>query len=172
MEAEQPTESPTLNQTPTVGGVKVAEGTSDELKSSVGSSTLHLRLANKDDVPDAAEIVGRLLSEEPVLTPESGGMNVPLADADQTAAREFLQRSANRVAVDAEAGGEFGFGWHVTSPLHVEPRATGRRTPRRVAFDGASGTGRPARSAPTLTLPRRTGRGDRACRWWIIVEYH
>src|SRR3954464_10948071 len=46
-------------------GVKVAEGTSDELKSSVGSSTLKLRLANKDDLADAAEVVTRLLSEEP-----------------------------------------------------------------------------------------------------------
>src|SRR3954453_14924480 len=66
-------------------GVKVAEGTSDELKSSVGSSTLNLRLANKDDLADAAEVVTRLLSEEPVLTPEVGGMNVALTDADQAA---------------------------------------------------------------------------------------
>jgi hypothetical protein len=32
-----------------------------------------------------------------------------LFDADQTAARQFLQRAAHRVAVDPEAGGEFGF---------------------------------------------------------------
>src|SRR3954454_15437983 len=56
-------------------GIKVAEGTSDQLKSSVGSSTLHLRLAAPGDLPDAAEVVGRLLSEEPVLTPELGALN-------------------------------------------------------------------------------------------------
>ena len=42
-------------------GVKVAEGTSDELKASVGSSTLHLRLADNADLTDAAEVVGRLI---------------------------------------------------------------------------------------------------------------
>jgi ABC-2 type transport system ATP-binding protein len=66
-------------------GRKVAEGTPDELKSSVGSSTLHLRLADHDDVPTAAAVVRRLLPDEPVVTPESGGMNVPLTNADQAA---------------------------------------------------------------------------------------
>jgi ABC-2 type transport system ATP-binding protein len=66
-------------------GVKVAEGTSDQLKSSVGSSTLHLRLADRDDLTDAAEVVRRLLSEEPVLTPAVGAMNVALTNADQAA---------------------------------------------------------------------------------------
>ncbi len=66
-------------------GHKVAEGTPDDLKSSVGSSTLQLRLAERDDLPTAAAVVSRLLADEPVLTPESGGMNVPLTDADQAA---------------------------------------------------------------------------------------
>ena len=76
-------------------GVKVAEGTSDELKSSVGSSTLNLRLANNDDLSDAAEVVSRLLSEEPVLTPEVGGMNVALTDADQAAEILIALRQSN-----------------------------------------------------------------------------
>jgi daunorubicin/doxorubicin transport system ATP-binding protein len=66
-------------------GQKVAEGTPDELKTSVGSSTLQLRLADRDDVQTAASVVRRLLPDEPVLTPESGGMNVPLTDPDQAA---------------------------------------------------------------------------------------
>jgi len=66
-------------------GHKVAEGTPDDLKSSVGSSTLQLRLADRDDLAAAAAVVSRLLPDEPVLTPESGGMNVPLTDADQAA---------------------------------------------------------------------------------------
>src|SRR6478735_5340431 len=53
-------------------GVKVAEGTPDELKTSVGSSTLQLRLADHADVTTAASVVRRLLGEEPVTTPESG----------------------------------------------------------------------------------------------------
>ena len=64
-------------------GRKVAEGTPDDLKSSVGSSTLQLRLADHDDVTTAAAVVRRLLSDEPVPTPESGGLNIPLTDADQ-----------------------------------------------------------------------------------------
>jgi ABC-2 type transport system ATP-binding protein len=66
-------------------GRKVAEGTPDELKASVGSSTLILRLAQRDEVATAASVVRRLLPDEPVVTPESGGMNVPLTDADQAA---------------------------------------------------------------------------------------
>ncbi len=66
-------------------GVKVAEGTSDELKSSVGSSTIQLRMADPADTIDAAAVVRRLLGEDPVLTPEAGGINAPLNDADQAA---------------------------------------------------------------------------------------
>jgi ABC-2 type transport system ATP-binding protein len=66
-------------------GRKVAEGTPDELKNSVGNSTLQLRLAPDADTELAQAIVRRVSGAEPVLTPESGGMNVPLADADQAA---------------------------------------------------------------------------------------
>ena len=76
-------------------GVKVAEGTSDELKSSVGSSTLHLRLANQDDLADAAQVVSQLVTEDPVLTPATGGMNVPLVDADQAAEILIALRQSN-----------------------------------------------------------------------------
>jgi ABC-2 type transport system ATP-binding protein len=66
-------------------GRKVAEGTPDELKSSVGDSTLQLRLAPDADTELARQVVRRVTGAEPVLTPESGGMNVPLADADRAA---------------------------------------------------------------------------------------
>jgi ABC-2 type transport system ATP-binding protein len=66
-------------------GAKVAEGTPDELKTSVGSSTLQLRLADHADVATAASVVRRLLGEEPVTTPESGGLHVPLTHADLAA---------------------------------------------------------------------------------------
>ncbi len=66
-------------------GIKVAEGTPDELKTSVGSSTLQLRMSDPDEASSAAAVVRRVLGEEPVLTPEAGGMNVALGDADQAA---------------------------------------------------------------------------------------
>jgi daunorubicin/doxorubicin transport system ATP-binding protein len=66
-------------------GHKVAEGTPDELKTSVGASTLQLRLADPDQLSPAAEILGRVLHQEPVSTPEAGGLNVALEAADQAA---------------------------------------------------------------------------------------
>lgn len=66
-------------------GRKVAEGTPDELKTSVGDSTLQLRLAEGADQSLAVEVVSKVLDEQPVLTPESGRMNVALKNADQAA---------------------------------------------------------------------------------------
>src|SRR6187200_418617 len=66
-------------------GRKVAEGTPDELKASVGSSTLQLQLAAGSDQALACDIVARVLGAEPVLTPESGRINAPLEIADRAA---------------------------------------------------------------------------------------
>jgi ABC-2 type transport system ATP-binding protein len=66
-------------------GRKVAEGTPDELKSSVGNSTLQLHLGPGTDQELARQVVRRVAGGEPVLTPESGGMNVPLDAADVAA---------------------------------------------------------------------------------------
>jgi len=66
-------------------GRKVAEGTSDQLKSSVGVSTLHVRLEHRDRTTDAATIVERVLDEKPVLTPEAGGLNIALPDPNRAA---------------------------------------------------------------------------------------
>jgi ABC-2 type transport system ATP-binding protein len=66
-------------------GRKVAEGTPDELKSSVGDLTLRLRLAPGADPSLAADVVRRLLGENPVLTPESGQLNVALATSERVA---------------------------------------------------------------------------------------
>jgi ABC-2 type transport system ATP-binding protein len=64
-------------------GRKVAEGTSDELKSSVGRSTLQLQLVSADDIPTAASIAERVLGEAPVLSPEARRMNIALQRSDQ-----------------------------------------------------------------------------------------
>jgi ABC-2 type transport system ATP-binding protein len=66
-------------------GRKVAQGTPDELKASVGSSTLQLQLAAGTDQELARQVVRRITGTEPALTPESGRMNVPLDDADRAA---------------------------------------------------------------------------------------
>jgi ABC-2 type transport system ATP-binding protein len=66
-------------------GRKVAEGTPDELKSSVGTSTLQLELADGADHDLARQVVYRVVGREPVLTPESGRLNVPLDTADAAA---------------------------------------------------------------------------------------
>jgi len=66
-------------------GAKVAEGTSDQLKSQVGSSTLQLRLLDPAQTSQAVDVVRRVVGDEPVLTPEAGGINVPLADANRAA---------------------------------------------------------------------------------------
>ncbi len=66
-------------------GRKVAEGTPEELKTSVGNSTLQLRLAPGADQELARQVVRRVVGAEPVLTPESGRMNVPLDAADRAA---------------------------------------------------------------------------------------
>ncbi|WGL50502.1 ATP-binding cassette domain-containing protein [Nocardioides sp. BP30] len=66
-------------------GLKVAEGTPSELKTSVGESTLQLRLSERSQIEEAALLVKRVTGSSPVLTPEAGGLNVPLPDANQAA---------------------------------------------------------------------------------------
>jgi ABC-2 type transport system ATP-binding protein len=85
-------------------GRKVAEGTPDELKASVGNSTLQLRLTDPADQILAAEVVRRLLGEEPVLS-AAGRMNVALDAADRAAEVLISLREAGigitSVSVDA-----------------------------------------------------------------------
>ncbi|MFL6108387.1 MAG: ATP-binding cassette domain-containing protein [Marmoricola sp.] len=71
-------------------GTKVAEGTPDQLKTSVGNSTLQLQLAEGADQSLAADVVRRILGDEPVLTPANvngavGRMNVALENANRAA---------------------------------------------------------------------------------------
>jgi ABC-2 type transport system ATP-binding protein len=64
-------------------GVKVAEGTADQLKSSVGQSTLQLQVADPADLDTVAEEVRRLIGEDAVPSPEARRVNVPLTRTDQ-----------------------------------------------------------------------------------------
>jgi ABC-2 type transport system ATP-binding protein len=66
-------------------GRKVAEGTPDDLKASVGNSTLQLELVPGGDLDLAREVVHRVVGEGSTMTPESGRLHVPLDEADRAA---------------------------------------------------------------------------------------
>ncbi len=66
-------------------GRKVAEGTPDQLKSSIGRSSLQIRLADVDQVSTAAELTRQVLLETPVVRAGSTRLNASLARPDQAA---------------------------------------------------------------------------------------
>ncbi|SDC37231.1 ABC-2 type transport system ATP-binding protein [Terribacillus halophilus] len=63
-------------------GRVVAEGTVDELKQSVGSSSLHVSIQNADQIGAAKELVERILNVQAAVSAEGRKITVPLADAD------------------------------------------------------------------------------------------
>ncbi|MEC3919553.1 ATP-binding cassette domain-containing protein [Nocardia sp. CDC160] len=71
-------------------GKVIADGTSDELKSSVGLSALQLTLADRARIEEARNLVGELLSRaagrivEATITPEAGRITAPLPDPSIT----------------------------------------------------------------------------------------
>jgi ABC-2 type transport system ATP-binding protein len=76
-------------------GRKVAEGIPEELKSSVGNSTLYVRLTDADRVHDAATISQRILGEAPALTPEGSGLSIALPDPNRAADVLIALRTAD-----------------------------------------------------------------------------
>ncbi|KWX77107.1 ATP-binding cassette domain-containing protein [Paenibacillus jilunlii] len=64
-------------------GHVVAEGTVDELKSSVGTSSLHLRVENLRDIGLARQTVERLLRVPTSISAEAAKITAPLASADR-----------------------------------------------------------------------------------------
>jgi ABC-2 type transport system ATP-binding protein len=67
-------------------GRVIAEGTSRELKASVGSSALHLRLANADQRPRAQELVSRVLGDGVIPVNDPTSLSVRLETPAQAAA--------------------------------------------------------------------------------------
>lgn len=63
-------------------GLVVAEGTSDDLKASIGESSLHLRVENRSDVESARSIIAQVLSADAVVSPEGERLTAPMRDAD------------------------------------------------------------------------------------------
>ena len=66
-------------------GRVVAEGAVDELKASVGSSSLHLRIQEGQLIERARRIVEQVLGAQSVISPEAGKITAPMADADRVA---------------------------------------------------------------------------------------
>ncbi|MFT4212554.1 MAG: ATP-binding cassette domain-containing protein [Microbacterium sp.] len=66
-------------------GRVVAEGTSDELKASVGTSSLQLRVRDAADTDDAVRTLERVLGVRAALSPEASRITAPMADADRVA---------------------------------------------------------------------------------------
>ncbi len=64
-------------------GRAVALGTPDELKSSIGRSSLQLQLTDPSDLERAGTLAHRLLDEQVVPSPEARRLTVPLARSDQ-----------------------------------------------------------------------------------------
>ncbi|CAM3288114.1 ATP-binding cassette domain-containing protein [Paenibacillus lupini] len=63
-------------------GRVVAEGTGDELKQSVGTSSLHLRVENQSDIENARQTVEQVLKVQATLTSEAAKITAPMANAD------------------------------------------------------------------------------------------
>ncbi|MGJ4844254.1 ATP-binding cassette domain-containing protein [Leifsonia sp. Le1] len=63
-------------------GRVVAEGTADELKASVGQSSLQLRLADTADMEDARRAIAAVLGVDAVISPEGSRITAPMRDPD------------------------------------------------------------------------------------------
>jgi ABC-2 type transport system ATP-binding protein len=63
-------------------GRKVAQGTPDELKTSIGLSTLQVALVDGERIHAAASAVERVTGEPPVLSPQVRLVTVPLQRSD------------------------------------------------------------------------------------------
>jgi ABC-2 type transport system ATP-binding protein len=70
-------------------GRVVAEGTGDELKASIGTASLQLRLADPDGadgaerLATAADLVARVLGAPAIASPEGARLTAPMADPDR-----------------------------------------------------------------------------------------
>ncbi|MGE7843843.1 ATP-binding cassette domain-containing protein [Lysinibacillus sp. NPDC093712] len=63
-------------------GRVVAEGTVDELKASVGTSSLHLSIQNPNDISDARQIIEHVLKVPSTMTSNIGKITAPMTNAD------------------------------------------------------------------------------------------
>jgi len=64
-------------------GQVVAEGTVNELKESVGTSSLHLSIQNEQYMQEARLMVERVLNVQSAVSTEGGKITAPMTDADR-----------------------------------------------------------------------------------------
>lgn len=64
-------------------GQVVAEGTADELKASVGSSSLQLRVQNPQDIKHARQTVERVLQVQAAISAEAAKITAPMGNVDR-----------------------------------------------------------------------------------------
>ncbi|WP_230873968.1 ATP-binding cassette domain-containing protein [Paenibacillus woosongensis] len=64
-------------------GRVVAEGTVNELKASIGTSSLHLSIINPQDIPEARQRIDRILEVRSSVSSEGGRIVAPMGDADR-----------------------------------------------------------------------------------------
>ncbi|GGJ62043.1 ABC-2 type transport system ATP-binding protein [Anoxybacillus voinovskiensis] len=76
-------------------GRVVAEGTADELKTSIGNSSLQLKIDNPQHVEMARQTVERVLSARANVSSDTGKITAPMADADKVTDLLIALREAN-----------------------------------------------------------------------------
>ncbi|WP_274436529.1 ATP-binding cassette domain-containing protein [Alicyclobacillus sp. ALC3] len=64
-------------------GRVVAEGTADELKASVGTSSLQLQISNPEQTAEARRLVEQSLDTRSVVSTSAGKITAPMTDADR-----------------------------------------------------------------------------------------
>ncbi|TSD95122.1 ATP-binding cassette domain-containing protein [Skermania sp. ID1734] len=80
-------------------GKVIADGTADELKASVGVSSLHLTLADRAMTNRARTVVAEYLDSDVTVTPEAGRLTATLKDTGVTP-EVLIRLRDNGVAVD------------------------------------------------------------------------
>jgi ABC-2 type transport system ATP-binding protein len=66
-------------------GRKVAEGTPGQLKTQIGTSSLHVQMAECAEIAKAVALVADMTCVTPVVSPTGSGFSVTLSDANQAA---------------------------------------------------------------------------------------
>ncbi|GGN73355.1 ATP-binding cassette domain-containing protein [Nocardia rhizosphaerihabitans] len=66
-------------------GRVIADGTADELKASIGGSSVHLTLLDREQLDEARRIVGDFLGVAAQISPEAGRLTAPLPEPNLTA---------------------------------------------------------------------------------------
>ncbi|MFE3544029.1 ATP-binding cassette domain-containing protein [Nocardia sp. NPDC059177] len=66
-------------------GRVIADGTADELKASIGGSSVHLTLVDRDQLEHARRIIGDFLGVAAQVSPEAGRLTAALPDPNLTA---------------------------------------------------------------------------------------